>query len=287
MVYASIVRENDVGSVDTLTTLGELAGGSPGAIQVPTKAHWISEVRIGAGADWTADAAYGFSSAVHLTGGGLPGGVFNFPGPYGGTAGATNISPGNKFNLKPVIYHCNIPVNPNGEIDVQGAMAGEDAGNIHLAVQIVFDGPPGPIRCYDYREESLTAANTLVTLAARAGTASQNFKVPTIREKPVYLEICEVSLGAGVKAVAGPLRTVMHAKLTGSGFVDSETRDFIGNGGGVQDDGLSVAGDSWFQHPIVNRTNIAVKQAGEIIAEAQELEDDVGTLFAFVGLGYR
>jgi hypothetical protein len=262
--------------VDTATLLSEQGADSPGAFDVPANVSHITEVRIAAAADYTADTILGWTTGIQLSGGGIQVGYGAFPGPFGWTVGTTNVSPG-VDGIPHAVYQTKIPVVPGGSIDCRGTLLGEDCGAVRITVALVYDGIPGRIVDMDYREESLTAANTLVSLGNRQGAASGDFR-PTST-------IGEVYVGGGLKAVAGPLACTTGYHLTGAGLRVAGNYKFIGLGYNSQDD-IATLGHSGGNVPMRYRTNIAVKRGSTIRCQAQMIEDDVGTVFAIIGLGY-
>jgi len=279
MPYDSDYREADVTALDTPTALTEQGADSPGAFDVPADARRITEILIQVAVDWTADSILGFSSAIRLSGAGITIGEGYFPGPVGATAGGTNVAPGLSINLQPQRYLVNIPVKGGGKINAHGYMHGEDMGSLHVLCQLVYDGPQaGRIRDMDYREQDLTAANTLVNLNTRGGATEGDFKV-------AYSKIGEIFFGAGLKAVAGPLRLLPALHLSGNALVRSGNYKWVGNSGGQQDD-IATLGQSTLAWLVRYITDIDVKIGNTLRAQAQMLEDDAGTAYAIVGLGY-
>jgi len=276
-MYDSDYREADVTALDTVTALSEQGADSPGAFDVPTDASRITEILIAVGIDWTADAILGFSTAIHFKGSGVVIGEGWFPGPVGSTAGGSNVAPGLSYR-QPLRYQTNIPVKGGGSFSIEGFMHGEDVGGLHILAQVVYDGEPGRIVDMDYREQDLTAANSLVNLNTRGGVTEGDFK-------PAYNKIAEIYFGAGLKAVAGPLRFCPVLHLSGKGLLYSGNYKFLGPCGGVQDD-IATLGQSWQELPNKFITNIVVNKNNTIRAQAQMIEDDAGTAYAIVGLGY-
>lgn len=274
LVYAVISRENDITALDTSTGLTELGADSPGAITVPN-ASKITEIRIGCAADLTADTLLGCSTGLHLSG---SCGEQWIAGPVGAFAGAAATSAGAGIH-KPVIRLCSIPVVPGEQINAYGFMHGEDIGSLRMMVTLVFDGPvSGPVKRFDYREADLAAANTPVTLNTRGGATEGDFKVSSG-------QIVEVYCGAGCKYVAGPLAATTLFVLTGNGLQIATDLQFQGNGLMSQDD-IAISGQSDIVDLVHYAAPIATKK-GEIRAQAQEVEDDVGTPFAIICLGFN
>lgn len=276
-MYDSDYREADLTTVDTPVSLTEQGADSPGSFEVPQDVSRLTEIIIAVAPDWTADAMYGFSSGLHLQGAGIQIGEGYFPGPVGSTCGAAATSSG-AFYAKPQRYLTNIKVNAGGSINATGVFMGEAMGALHMLAQLVFDGPPGRIVDMDYREENLTAANTLVSLQARHGAAEADFKV-------LKGHIAEIHFAAGLKGVAGPLRFAPALHLSGAGFVRSGLYKFLGPSGGVQDD-LAISGDSVITDLMRFVCRDLPIKKGRIRAQAQMIEDDPGTGYAIVGLGY-
>jgi len=279
MVYDSDYRENDISALDTKTALTEQGADSPGAFDVPVDARKITEILIAIGLDPTADTLLGFSSAIKLSGAGVKGlGEGCFPGPVGTICGAAGTSAGMVYK-KAQRYLTNIPVKGGGKINVDGYMHGEDIGNIHMLAQLVYDGPiQGRIIDMDYREQDLTAANTLVALNTKLGATEGDFKV-------AYSKIGEIFFGAGLKPVAGPLRMCPTLHLEGNALVRAGNYKWLGPSGGQQDD-IAVSGASIITDLEKYITDIDVKIGNTLRAKAQMIEDDAGTAYAIVGLGY-
>lgn len=283
MVYACISRENAVGAADTVANLTELGGNSPGTVDVP-QATLLTGIRISVAPDWTADAAYGFSSAISLDGPGIAG-YQSYPGPCMGTTGVATGSSGCHVCI-PQAYKTRIPVIPGQGIDVYGWMHGEDAGELHMMVTLEFDGIPGMIKDMDYREENLTAANTPVTLGAKLGAAH-----PYIN--PSTLQIGEIHVNAGMKLIAGPVGAPTLFELFGAALPSGAVYEFAGPSFSSQDDLLlTTSSGGSGAVPLVSTKyhippgKLRLKAGNKFQAQAQELEDDVGTLFAIIGIGY-
>lgn len=278
MGYDIDYREVDVTALDTATGLTEQGADSPGNFDVPSDAKKITEVIIGVAPDFTADDLFGFSTAIRLSGSGIEIGEGYFPGPVGSTAGAAATSAGLKY-AQPMRYKTNIPVKGGGPIEADAFLHGEDIGSIHVIASLVFDGTPGKLIDCDYREADLSAANTLVNLANRAGKAEQDFDIS-------YGKICEVNFGAGLKAVAGPLRFAPVLHLSGPALKTGGNYRFPGPSGGSQDD-IAISGDMVIERLTkFEDVDIALKTGNKLRAQAQMLEDDAGTGYAIVGLGY-
>jgi len=282
MGYDCDYREVDITAVDTPIALTEQGADSPGNFDVPADASRITEIVIAVAPDWTADAAYGFSSGIHLEGSGVQVGEGYFPGPVGACAGAAASSQGMQIS-QVQRYLTNIPVKGGGKIKVTGCMMGEDMGSLHMLTQLVWDGPiAGRIKDCDYREENITAANTLVALQARHGSSEGDFKVADER-------IVEVFFGAGLKAVAGPLRFAPVLHLSGKGLARSGFYKFLGPSGGHQDDilaGSGAGGPGWIIPLARYIVDIPGNVGNTIRAQAQMIEDDAGTAYAIAGLAY-
>ena len=270
-------REVDITALDTATPLVEQGADSPGSFDVPMNAKHITDILIAVGPDFTADDLFGFSTAIHLSGGGIDIGEGYFPGPVGSTAGAAATSAGLKY-AKPQHYKTKIPVVGGGPISCNGYMHGEDIGSLHMLVQLSFDGVPGRVIDMDYREADMTAANTLVNLANRAGAAERDFDVS-------YNKIGEIHFGSGLKAVAGPLRFCPTLHLSGPAFKVGGNYRFLGPSGGSQDD-IAISGDMVITDLVKHVGDIDVHAGNKLRAQAQMIEDDAGTGYAIVGLGY-
>jgi hypothetical protein len=276
-VYDCDYREGDIDALDTPEALTEQGADSPGSFDVPMGARMLTGVYIAAAPDWTADAMYGFSSAVKLSGGGIDIGEGYFPGPVGGTCGAAATSSG-AFYGQPQKYKTKIPVIGGGPIKADACIMGEDPGAVHLICALEYDGEPGKIIDMDYREGNLAAANTLVNLDARHGATERDFDVS-------YSKIGEVHFAAGLKAVAGPLRFAPVLHLSGPALKVGGNYRFLGPSGGVQDD-IAISGDMVIQQLTKYDAPIDVNKGNKLRAQAQMLEDDAGTAYAIVGIGY-
>ena len=282
MVYDIDTRQADITALDTATALTTLGGNTPGNFIVPGDAHYISEIRISAAPDWTADDYFGFSSSIRINpGGGIKsGGELSFGGPCGHTEGAAATSAGTGVGEQE-IYQVNIPVK-SGEFSIDGFMNGEDIGSLRLAVTIVYDGPLGqyPIVDADCRESDLTAANTLVRLVVRNGATVNSLR-------PTTGNIGEVRINAGCKFVAGPLGTIVTANLYGAALKNGGNFQFAGPSLWSQDD-AAISGGSTVNKAIVYKTgrNFPVKTNTNFDIQAQETNDDVGTVFPIVTICY-
>ncbi len=277
MPYDIDYREGDIDAVDTPESLTEQGADSPGSFDVPMDAKLLTGIHIAVAPDWTADAMYGFSSGVKLSGGGIDIGEGYFPGPVGSTCGAAATSSGAHF-AEPMQYKTKIPVEGGGPIKVDAVIMGEDPGAVHVLCALEWDGVPGKVIDMDYREGNLTAANTLVNLDARHGATERDFDIS-------YNKIGEIYFAAGLKAVAGPLRFAPVLHLSGPAFKVGGNYRFVGPSGGLQDD-LAISGDMVIQNLSMFDAPIDVKKGNKLRAQAQMIEDDAGTAYAIVGIGY-
>lgn len=277
MPYDSDYREVDVTALDTATGLTEQGADSPGSFDVPVDAKHITEILISVAPDFTADDLFGFSTAVRLSGGGVDLGEGFFPGPVGSTAGAAATSAGLMY-AQPQRYKCKIPVEGGGPISADAFLHGEDIGSIHMALQLIYDGVPGKIIDMDYREADIAAANTLVNLNTRGGKTERDFSISNNK-------IAEVHFASGLKAVAGPLRMMPALHLSGAALKEGGNYKFLGPAGGSQDD-IAISGSMVIETLTKHECDIAVKKGNKLRAQAQLIEDDPGTGYAIVGLGY-
>lgn len=280
MPYDIDYREEDVTALNTLTNLINKGGAAPGNFQVPGDASRITEIRISANADYTADAMYSLTSLVHLSGAGLANGGFQtWPGPCGSTAGAAGTSAGASIG-KVQIYNVNIPVIPGGEIDADGWVFGEDPGSVRVGCWLVYDGPiVGNISDMDTREHDLTDANTEVRLVNRLGAAVNDIRTTGKTIKQVHVN-------GGAKFVAGPLAALCNVNLRGAGFKFAGNYDFDGHSYAVQDD-VAVSGDQTVTLSVPHQTHIETMPGNVINAYGTMIEDDIGTIHCIVGLGYE
>lgn len=277
MVYDSDYREVSITTLETATPITAQGADTPGAFIVPTNVSRITEIRIYAIGTIADDAVMGFSSAIHIYGGGVVLGEGWFPGPTGvmdSVAVYSSTTPDNE----PQIYHTNIPVKPGGQFQVDGYMLGEDIGALHLVVDIVYDGPVvGKIRDMDYRSIDLTAANTLVTLTER-GAASVEGDI-----KPVYSTIGEIFIGYGDKIAASSAAAGFAVHLSGPGLLVAGNYKFAGRGITLHGD-VGNAGDI---RPLTRYIcEIKTKINNPIRIQAQMLEADMGTAYSIVGFAY-
>jgi len=284
MVYSVATREHVVAALDTATQLTELGANSPGTVDVP-QSSMLTGIYINAAPQWTADAHYGFSSAIRLSGSGISG-YQSYPGPCGGTCGLAVGSCG--FSAHPAQrYKTRIPVVPGQGIDIEGFMHGEDMGDLQLMVTLEFDGVPGMIRDMDYREENLTAANTPVVLGAKLGAAHAYIQ-------PSTLNIGEIHLNGGVKNVgAAPLGAPTLFEIFGAALPSGGLFEFCGHAYAQQDDtgaAAAVGGAGSVQTNsvvyTVPRGKLPLKSGNKFQAQAEMIEDDVGTIYAIMGIGY-
>lgn len=279
MVYDVKTREADVTALDTGLALTELGALSPGAIVAPSSKK-ITSIKIGTGVDWTADAHFGFTCSVSLSGGGIGPGFQNYPGPAGASTGAGGNTSG--ITLERAVTHkVNIDVNPGQHINPVGYIYGEDVGSMRIAVSLEFDGWPGVVTSMDLREGNLTAANTFVRLTDRNG-ATENDMTPGAGSK-----IAEIFLNNGVKAVAGPLGTVIETEFLGDAVLNSGDYQFQSHGISTSDD-IAVGGSATLNTGIRYSTGprgITLK-SGTLGFQAQEIEDDVGTIMTIIGVGF-
>lgn len=283
MVYACISRENTIDDDDVAHALTELGANSPGTVDVPAS-NLLTGIYIAVAPDWTADAAYGFSSAVQLSGPGIAG-YQSYPGPCMGTTGVATGSSG-CHTCRPQHYKTRIPVIAGQGIDVTGWLHGEDMGELHMMVTLEFDGVPGMIKDMDYREENLAAANTAVVLGAKLGAAHAYIQ-------PSTLQIGEIHVNGGMKLIAGPLGAPTLFELFGAALPSGAVYEFAGPTFSSQDDLLltTSSGGSGATPQVSTAYHIppgklALKAGNKFQAQAQMLEDDVGTVFAIIGIGY-
>lgn len=277
-MYANLTRENDVTALDTKTSLTELGANSPGTVDVP-QAGMLTGIKISVAPDWTADSLLGYSTAIQLEGSGI-GGLQSYPGPCGATGGAAATSSG--LNIKnPQRYKVKIPVVPGQGIDIAGFLHGEDIGSIRMAVTLEFDGVPGIIKDMDYREADITAANTLTILANKLGRAEAYIQ-------PSSRQIGEIHVNAGVKVVAGPLATVAVYELFGPAIPTGSVHEMVGPGISVQDDATISPTSNQVTSEVyqVPPGKLVLTSGNRFQARCQGIEDDVGTIFAIMGIGY-
>ena len=284
MVYSVATRENVVADDDVATQLTELGANSPGIVDVP-QASMLTGIYVNAAPQWTADAHYGFSTAIRLSGSGI-GGLQSYPGPCGGTAGLAVGSCG--FSAHPAQrYKTRIPVVPGQGIRIDGYMHGEDMGDIQIMVTLEFDGVPGMIKDMDYREENLTTVNTPVVLGAKLGATEAYIQ-------PSSLQIGEIHVNCGVKQVgAAPLGAVTLFELFGAALPSGGLFEFCGHAHAQQDDtgaAAAVGGAGSVQTNSIVYTvppgKLMLKSGNKFQAQATMIEDDVGTLYAIMGIGY-
>ena len=277
MVYDSDYREAACAAIDTAYGLTAQGSATPGAFVVPTTASRITEIRIVAIGTIADDAVMGFSSAIHIFGGGVKLGEGWFPGPTGvmdSVAVYSSTTPANE----PQVYLTNIPVVPGGQFNIDGYMLGEDIGALHLCVNIVYDGPVvGKIVDMDYRSIDLTTANTLVTLTERGAAVVEG------DIKPMHGTIGEIFIGYGDKIAASSAAAGFAVHLSGPGLLVAGNYKFIGRGITLHGD-VGNAGDI---RPLTRYIcGIKTKLNNPIRIQAQMLEADMGTAYSIVGFAY-
>lgn len=277
MVYDSDYREVSVTALETATPITAQGADTPGAFVVPTNVSRITEIRIRANLGCADDTAFGFTTAIHIYGGGVVLSEGWFPGPVGLVEGHATGS-GSVTDEEEQIYLTNIPVKPGAQFNIDGYMLGEDVGLIHMFVQIVYDGPVvGKIVDMDYRSIDLTAANTLVTLTERGAAAVEG----DIR--PPYDTIGEIYVGAGAKVTASAATVAGFAfQLSGAGLLVAGNYKFLGNTIGSRTD----LAESSIKALTKYHCGIRVKRGNPIRVQAQMLETDLGTAFSVVGFAY-
>lgn len=278
MVFDSDYRENSITALETATPLTAQGGDTPGAFIVPTNVSRITEIRISVATSTADDTAFGFTSAVHLYGGGISLGEGWFPGPTGFVEGAATMT-GAVTDNEQQVYLTNIPVKPGGTFSADGYMLGEDIGALHMLLEIIYDGPVvGKIRDMDYRSYDLTTANTLVTLTERGAAAVEGDM------KPAYGMIGEIYFGLGAKitgAATTAVGTAFH--LSGPGLRTAGNYKFIGRGVSLRSD--SVSGNS-IKSLTKYVCGIATKPGNAIRVQAQLIEGGLTTAFSLVGFAY-
>jgi len=279
MVYDADYREQSITALGTATPLVAQGADTPGAFVVPTNVTRITEIRIHAIPGATVDTIMGFSTGIHIFGGGVKLSEGWFPGPAGFIGGVATMTAG-VSDIEPQVYLTNIPVRPGGQFSIDGYMNGEDIGALHMLVEIIYDGPVvGKIVDMDYRSQDLTAANTLVTLDERFnGTAEGDMK-------PAYGTIGEVFVGMGAKITAGTSLPIgLAAHLSGPGLQSAGNYKFLGKGCAINDDSATLPGSVKKLERYI--CQIATKPSNGIRVQAQMIENDIGTAFAVVGFAY-
>lgn len=270
-------REGTIDDDSVFSGLDQQGADSPGGFDVPDDARFITQIKITTGVDLTADNIYGWATGLHLEGKGIQIGEGYFPGPCGSISGGTNVSPGVGVG-EVQEYYTKIPVNGGSKIKAEGEFYGTDLGALHMMCALVFDGPiQGRIVDCDYRMGAGAAANTLVNMAARGAVTEGDFDLTSGT-------IVEVLFGAGILAIAGPLRVLPALHLSGTAFVKAGNYKFIGKAGGTQDD-IASFGDLKIHACERYPADIRVKK-GKIRAQVQMIEDDAGTLNSVCGLAY-
>ena len=277
MVYDSDYREATIAALETATPITAQGADTPGVFVVPTNVSRITEIRITAMAAVADDAVMGFSSAIHIYGGGVVLGEGWFPGPTGildSVAVYSSTTPANE----PQIYLTNIPVVAGGQFAIDGYMLGEDIGALHLVVNIVYDGPVvGKIVDMDYRSIDLTTANALVTLTER-GAASVEGDI-----KPMRRTIGELFIGYGDKIAASSAAAGFAVHLSGPGLLSAGNYKFAGRGIVLHGD-VGSAGDI---RPLTQyKCGIQTKINNPIRIQAVMLEGDMGTAYSICGFAY-
>jgi hypothetical protein len=134
MAYRSY--EGDIAAVDTLTNLTAF-GGSAQTVIVPQGASELDIVDIGVSFDLGAAVVSVRGHAqVRIIGQGIEGSPHDFGGPAGTFQGVTS---GNLGAFEHVRYsNLNIPVVGGGELQVQGALIGEDPGDATFCVTLGY-----------------------------------------------------------------------------------------------------------------------------------------------------
>ncbi|GAF97455.1 unnamed protein product, partial [marine sediment metagenome] len=131
----------------------------------------------------------------------------------------------------------------------------------------------------DVREHDLAAANTEVELVFRNGV-----NVGPVRT--TGRTINEVHVNAGVKWVDGaPLACLHNVQLRGAGLKWAGNYEFDGHSYSGQDD-MDLSGDMCHMVTVPHATSIETKPGNLFRCWGEMIEDDVGTLFSGVGLGY-
>ena len=272
-----IARENTGAAVDTAIHLTELGGDSPGNPRVPEHVTRLTKVLVNAAPDYGTSEDLGFISALTVAGNGLLMSKQRFLGPGGSSLGSTAW--GHHALSEPGVYYVNMPVMPGGILECDGYMHGEDIGDITINCGLTFDGPPGPIMFSDYRETDLATANKKEPIDDYEATAGQLFDLPG------YNVIVDVALCFGIKPATG-----QDVRIGGVFMELSGALQFSGPYEHMCHAGASVetgsAGDAFQIKPTHDRTLIPVKRTGQITASGQMIEDDAGTIFAGINLGY-
>ena len=278
MVYQSDYRENTLIALETATQITQQGADNVGQFVVPQNVSKITEIIISAVPAYTIDAIVGFTSVIKLSGDiKLSHGYFMGPAGVSGGAGAT--TPGGKFET-PMRYPTNIPVTPGGRIKCEGFLCGEVITALHLLVDLVYDGVPGPITDMDVRSIDLTAANALVTMTERAdATVEGDFATAGRTIKEVYVV-------AGAKITAGNAAVGFAFHVTGPGLMLTEQK-FIGPGIGINDDtAISLGGHLVNPFRYICGSGIPTKVGNKVRVQAQMIEGDVGTAFSMIGFAY-
>lgn len=265
--FASDYREavlTDDGVAALLTAQG---ANTPGAFVVPKNAQYITAIKIKVSGIVT-DVVTGNTTTVHFIG--LPGQQW-YAGPLLSLAGAAATSGGFAYH-KGEVYQTRIPVSGIGQFEAEAIFRGDDPGQLHVGVQVEYDGVPGVITDADVREIAIgAAANTLVALTYRgASTTAGNFKT---NGRPIK----EIRFGAALDPTgdaANGLVWMPALHLDGNGLVTSnKPLKFLGPSGPTQPD-TDVSGN---QNTVAELERIVpgmgIKtQQGEVEASAQNIE---------------
>lgn len=279
----SVTREVDIAAVNTWTALTNYGATAAGAVQVPSKARYLSKIEISTAWDVTSTAAvYKLMSAIRLSGNGLVnGGIYKFLGQCGYHAQVNAFAAGSYHGVQ--TYLTRIPVSPSDSISIEGVMLAEDAGDITIAVTLHFSAsdPGSGIVDADCRNNNITAVDTSTSMTTLAGDTLGVFKIPTNRNKIIGIV---TAVAPDMAAGAAAQRCVAVAQLTGPALasggnymVQSGTYAYSAQGSAA-----------WGQGGIsdIHGVDLDVVPASELTVNAQMIGEDSGDIEMGVGILY-
>jgi len=268
MGHDTAIREAPLAAIDTMYPLTQRGADTPGPVDVPSHVSMLTGIRIGLGS-LHQDLYVGTTSAIHIFGGGLKGvGYGWFVGPMMAHASA-GASSGHVLQSEGMYYNTAIPLNPGGEISLEGFIHGEDPVSAHIIVCLEFDGFPGRIVDSDYREETVGGtANAFTRLGVRgAGVAESDF-APTKKIGEVIAGfIVDPDGHATDSFTIGPV-----IQLTEGGLLINGSYRYAANWGGIGPD-VDVAGGDLLINPVrYEMPGIPINPKGRIRASAANIE---------------
>jgi len=279
----SVTREVDLSAVNTWTALTNYGATAAGAVQVPSKARFISKIEISTAWDVNSTAAvYKLMSAIRLSGNGLVnGGIYKFLGQVGYHAQVNAFASGSYHQM--TTYMTRIPVSPSDQISIEGNMLAEDAGDATIVCTLHFSGsdPGSGIVDADCRNNNITAVDTATSMTTLGGDTLGVFKVPTNRSKIIGIAIAvapDMAAGAAAQRCVGVAQLTGPALKSGGNYmVQSDTYAYSAQGSAGWGQGGQV---------VIHGVDLEVVPASELTVNGQMIGEDSGDIELGIGILY-